>query len=130
MTSPIVELDENPLLVAQVANLRYVGVELDEKMEMTPLGIPVSLRPFFQEYNLEKIDPEKATFTVIERTLSWGDRRELRWLFQRYTREQMTEVVRDAGWRLIPRYRFFYWLNVFEIVEYRQSDYQRIWPHH
>ena len=106
------------------------NVGLDENMEMTPLGIPVSLSPFFQEYDLEKIDPETATFTVIERTLSWGSRRELHWLFRRYTREQMAEVVRDAGWQLIPRYRFFYWLNVFEIVEYRKSDYQRIWPHH
>lgn len=110
--------------------MSYSAIDLEEKMEMTPLGIPTSLRPFFQEYDLEKIDPNTAAFTVIERTLSWGNRRELRWLFRLYTREQMAEVVCDAGWRFIPRYRFFYWVNVFEIAEYRQSDYQRIWPHH
>jgi hypothetical protein len=110
--------------------MRFSAVDSDGKMQMTPLGIPVSLRPFFQEYDLEKIDPETAAFTVIERTLSWGDRRELRWLFRRYTREQMAAVVRDAGWRLISRYRFFYWLNVFEITEYRKTNYQRIWAHH
>ena len=105
------------------------AVDLDEPLALTPRGIPISLRPFFQEYELERLDPEADAFTVIERALSWGDRRELRWLFRRYPREQIAEVVGFAGWWLIPRQRFYYWLNIFEITDYRRSDYQRIWPH-
>jgi hypothetical protein len=52
----------------------------EPSLELTPAGIPVSLRPFFQEYLLEDLDPEHSAFTVIERTLAWGDRRELQWL--------------------------------------------------
>jgi hypothetical protein len=55
----------------------------DDEMERTPAGIPVSLRPFFQEYVLEDLDPERSAFTVIERTLAWGEVPELRWLCAR-----------------------------------------------
>jgi len=104
--------------------------EIDQEVgEMTPNGIPVSLRPFFQDYTLEDIDPNVDAFTVIERTLSWGSRRELRWLFHLYSREQIAEMVSYSGWWLIPQRRFYYWLNVLNIYEYRKSDYQRIWPH-
>ena len=52
---------------------------IDEELgEMTPNGIPVSLRPFFQEYTLENLAPQTDSFTIIERTLSRGSRRELR----------------------------------------------------
>ena len=101
----------------------------DEPLALTPRGLPLSLRPFFQEYELERLDPAAAAFTVIERTLSWGDRRELRWLFRRYPRDQIAEVVSFAGWWLMPRHRFYYWLNILAITTYRKSDYQRIWPH-
>ena len=102
---------------------------LDIPLEMTPRGLPVSLRPFFQEHTFEDIDPDTDAFTVIERTLSWGNRRELWWLFRRYSRAQVAEVVRFAGWWCIPRRRFYYWLNILGITEYRKSDYHRLWPH-
>jgi hypothetical protein len=104
--------------------------EIDPDLgEMTPNGIPVSLRPFFQDYALEDIDPKVDAFTVIERTLSRGNRRELRWLFYLYPREQIAEMVSYSGWWFIPRHRFYYWCNILNIVEYRKSDYQRLWPH-
>ncbi len=30
---------------------------VEDELERTPAGIPVSLRPFFQEYSLEDLDP-------------------------------------------------------------------------
>ena len=59
----------------------------DAQLKRTPAGIPVSLRPFFQEYQLEDLDPERSAFTVIERTLAWGEVPELRWLFGQYGEE-------------------------------------------
>lgn len=97
-------------------------------MTVIEAGIPLSLRPFFQDYRLDDIDPARDSFTVIERTLAWGDRRELRWLFSRYSRGEIREFVRSAGWWRLPRHRFLYWLNVLEISEFRTSGYQRIWP--
>ena len=96
-------------------------------LEFTPKGIPTSLRPWFQEYRLEDLDSEASAFTVIERTLAWGDIAELRWLFSRYERERLAEWVRRYGWFYIPRQRFKYWLCYFGIREYRHRE--RIWPH-
>ena len=99
----------------------------DDTLELTPAGIPVSLRPFFQEYVLENLDPERSAFTVIERTLAWGRLPELHWLFTRYEQERLAEWVRRAGWYCLPRQRLKYWLCFFEITDYRRGE--RIWPH-
>ena len=99
----------------------------DSGLKLTQAGIPVSLRPFFQEYALEDLDPEHNAFTVIERTLAWGDLPELRWLFARYGPERLSEWVRQAGWYCLPRRRFKYWLCFFELTDYRHGE--RIWPH-
>ena len=93
----------------------------------TPAGIPVTLRPFFQEYVLEDLDPERSAFTVIERTLACGGVPELRWLFAYYRRERLAKWVRQAGWRCLPRRRFKYWVSYFQLADYRRGE--RIWPH-
>ena len=57
-----------------VANSASETALFDDDLPLTPNGIPISLRPCFQEYTLEKLDPERDAFTVIERTLARGDR--------------------------------------------------------
>jgi hypothetical protein len=103
----------------------------EEELAFTPKGIPVSLRPCFQEYRLEELDPERDAFTIIERTLALGDRREVRWLFHRYGRERLIEWVRQAGWRLLSRRRFRLWANYFGIHEHLSNLPRRrgVWPH-
>ena len=96
-------------------------------LEQTPAGIPVTLRPFFQEYVLEDLDPERSAFTVIERTLAWGDRQELRWLFAHYGPARLAAWVRQAGWRCLPRRRLIFWLRFFDLADYHQGE--RVWPH-
>lgn len=102
---------------------------MTEALEFTPAGVPRSLRPFFQDCELEQVDPDAHAFTVIERTLAWGNRAELRWLFRRYPYARLAEFVRQAGWWRLPHPRFLFWLNFFQITDYRKSDYRRIWPH-
>ena len=98
---------------------------LDDTLELTPAGIPVSLRPFFQEYMLENLDPERSAFTVIERTLAWGRLPELRWLFARYEQEPLAPY--RAKIDNLSRQRLKYWLCFFEITDYHRGE--RLWPH-
>ncbi|MBI4673794.1 MAG: hypothetical protein HY741_19270 [Chloroflexi bacterium] len=100
---------------------------LDQPLEFTPNGIPVSLRPFFQEYVLEKLDPERDAFTVIERTLAWGDVRELHWLFQRFDSARLKAFVEKYGARLLPRRRARFWALFFQVPYAPRKD--RIWKH-
>jgi hypothetical protein len=59
--------------------------------------IPTTLAPFFQEYDLAALDPQKDAHTIIERALQFADRAELRWLFDVYGQEQITAWVREFG---------------------------------
>jgi len=96
-------------------------------MEFTPKGIPTSLRPFFQEYVLEDIDPDKHPFTVIERTLEWGNREEVHWLFARYGRERLADWVRQAGWRCLSRHTLHLWKPYFSLPE--SPERRNAWPY-
>lgn len=100
---------------------------LDLPLEFTPNGIPVSLRPYFQEYDLEKLDPERDAFTIIERTLARGDLRELQWLFQRFDSERVRAFVEKYGVSRLPRRRAKLWTLVFQVPYEPRQD--RIWKH-
>jgi hypothetical protein len=100
---------------------------IESTAERTPAGIPVSLRPFFQEYVLEDLDPERSAPTVIERTLAWGNVPELRWLFSRYGKSRLADWVRQNGWRFLPRRRLKFWLVYFGLNDCHSGE--RIWPH-
>jgi hypothetical protein len=82
-------------------------------MEVPPYtarGIPRSLAPFFQEYNLDDLDPDQAMATIIERTLRYGNRAELRWLFGRYSEATIAEWVRRWGRFGLPEPHLTFWL--------------------
>ncbi|MCR4406915.1 MAG: hypothetical protein NUW24_08335 [Anaerolineae bacterium] len=105
------------------------GVALAEsELVLTPNGIPVSLRPYFQEYTLEKLDAERDAFTIIERTLAFGCQPEVRWLFARYGRERVREWVRQAGSALLSRRRFRLWVNYLDIRDYHRRRHGA-WPY-
>jgi hypothetical protein len=78
--------------------------------------IPPSLSPFFQEYDLARLNLEKASFTIIERTLQFGNRSELRWLFSIYTRKQIADWVRQYGKDRLPQPHRTFWQIILEVV--------------
>ena len=105
-----------------------MSVELqDEPLEFTEKGIPISLRPYFQEYVLEKLDVRDSAFTVMERALAWGTISELRWLFREYGYLRLEEFVEKYGARLLPRRRYKLWITYFGLPDTRKPD--RIWQH-
>lgn len=92
--------------------------------------IPQTLKPFFQEYTFENLDAELHAELVIERALAWGNRAELRWLFERYGRERVTEWVKRKGTRLLPRRQMASWKVILEIPESEIVQTRRgIWPY-
>jgi hypothetical protein len=97
------------------------------EMELTAKGIPRALQFAFQEYDIEKLDPHEHAFTVIERTLAFGNREELRWLFSRYGAQQLTAWVQEWGWRLLPRRRLVFW-SIFFVLDNLPRR-QGVWPH-
>ncbi|MBV6451750.1 MAG: hypothetical protein MHPDNHAH_02497 [Anaerolineales bacterium] len=80
-------------------------------------SIPPTLAPFFQEYEFAKLAPGTAAPLIIERTLQFGSRAEIRWLFTQYTRPQITEWFRKYAKERLPNPHRAFWRIVLEIQE-------------
>lgn len=80
-------------------------------------SIPSTLAPFFQEYDFEKLDPETAAPLIIERTLQFGNRAEIHWLFTQYTRAQITDWFRKYAKARLPNPHNTFWRIILEIKE-------------
>jgi len=72
-------------------------------------AIPSSLAPFFQEYSLEELDLERSAATIIERTLQFGNRAELRWLFDNYSLTRVSKWVQRWGDMALPEPHLTFW---------------------
>jgi hypothetical protein len=96
-------------------------------MSQAPTGVPDTLRFAFQEYELEKLDPDEHAFTIIERTLTYGNKAELHWLFAYYGREQLVNWLEHGGWRTLPRRRLLLWTTYFNLKPFPQR--RGVWPH-
>jgi hypothetical protein len=96
-------------------------------MELTKSGIPASLRFAFQEYDLEQLDLAADAFIIIERTLAYGSRAEVRWLFANYGRQKLLDWLTGGGWRTLPRLRRQLWATYFELDPFPTQ--RGIWPH-
>jgi hypothetical protein len=81
-------------------------------MQFNP--IPHSLAPFFQEYDPAILDLQRCASTIIERTLRFGNRAELRWLFATYPHHQIAEWVRRWGSQGLPEPDCTFWRLVLE----------------
>lgn len=79
--------------------------------------IPLTLAPFFQEYDIARLNPKSDSHTIIERVLQFGNRAELRWLFNIYSHEQIRDWVKRFGNDRLPQPHRAFWQIVLEINE-------------
>lgn len=84
--------------------------------------IPASLAPFFQEYDLQALDLEVSSWTIIERTLQYGNRAELRWLFSCYPWEVIRAWVQRWGNQALPEPHLTFWRLLLELPEAEAGD--------
>jgi hypothetical protein len=82
---------------------------MDTDTQLNASEIPRSLTPFFPEYSLHSLDLEKAAGTIIERTLQFGNREEIRWLFGVYSIERITGWVKNWGMLALPEPHLTFW---------------------
>ena len=60
--------------------------------------IPKTTAPYFQEYDFSTLDIGKDAELIMGRTLEFGTREELKWLFKTYGSQKIKEFVSDAKW--------------------------------
>jgi len=76
------------------------------------VSIPESALLFFQEYDPGHLDPERDGDLVIERTLAYGNREEVRWLLAQYGLPRVQDWLSESGLRRLPRRRYRLWSNL------------------
>jgi hypothetical protein len=79
------------------------------------LPIPSTLAPFFQEYDLAKLNPKRDSHTIIERVLQFGNHTEIRWLFKTYSEKEIANWVRQFGRDKLPQPHRVFWQVVLEV---------------
>ncbi len=92
-------------------------------------SIPETAAPFFQEYNFSNLDVQKHAALIIERILAYGNRSEIRWLFDTYGTETVRSWVEQNGERLLPRRRLELWRTLLDIPIHRVAERRQIWPY-
>lgn len=80
-------------------------------------SIPPSLAPFFQEYDLAQLDLERSAATIIERSLQFGNRAEIRWLFSYYSKEQIRGWIHRWGDDALPEPHLTFWQMVLDLQD-------------
>jgi hypothetical protein len=86
-----------------------------QPVDFTEMTIPPTLAPFFQEYDIVSLNLQSAAPLIFERTLQYGDRAELHWLFAQYPRQQIRDWVRRLGKERLPHPHLDFWQIVLEI---------------
>ena len=67
---------------------------------MHSLSLPISLQPYFQEYDLAALRLRRDANLIIQRTLEFGTWDEIRWLFQVYSRSTNSAFLAGT-WRAL-----------------------------
>lgn len=80
-------------------------------------GVPASLSPFFQEYELDQLDLQRSSATIIERILQYGNREEIRWLFSSYPPQRIRHWVQRWGKLALPEPHLTFWSLVLDLPE-------------
>ncbi len=96
---------------------------------MVMINIPPTTRSFFQEYAFEKLDPTQHRDLIIERLFSYGNREEIRWLYQTYGQDKLRDWVGEMGARRLSRLRYNLWCVIFKLQPDLEVLKKRIWPH-
>jgi hypothetical protein len=91
-------------------------------------SIPETALSFFQEYDFERLDPERDGDLVIERLLAYGNRDEVHWLLKHYGQCRVQQWLSEAGTRRLPGRRYRLWCVLLDVAESLREP-APIWPY-
>jgi hypothetical protein len=95
--------------------------------------IPRGLKPYFQEYDIAKLDIVHDANLIIQRTLEFGTWEEIRWLFETYRSKRIRLFLREHGERWLKPVTFNYWRKLLGIRRWKKSPFPtprgELWKH-
>ena len=91
-------------------------------------SIPETTKPFFQEYESERLNLERDGDLIIERILAYGNRDEVRRLLRYYGEDKVRRLLSESGTRRLPRRRYKLWRVLLNVAE-SQRESNSVWPY-
>ena len=95
--------------------------------------IPIGLKPYFQEYDLDDLELVRDANLIIQRTLDFGTWDEIRWLFGLYGVKRIRLFLREHGARWLKPSSFNYWRKLLAMRKWKQNDFPtakgELWKH-
>ena len=104
-------------------------------MHSTPRShqIPIGLKPYFQEYDIAKLNITRDANLIIQRVLEFGTWDEIRWLFEIYRSKRIRLFLRTYGERWLKPVTFHYWRKLLGIRRWKKSPFPtakgELWSH-
>lgn len=83
--------------------------------------IPAGLKPYFHEYDAERLSFEQDANLIIQRTLEFGTWEEVRWLIGVYGARRIRLFLRQHGVRWLSPVVFGYWRKLMGIRKWQVS---------
>lgn len=95
------------------------------------MPIPISMKPYFQEYDLEDLRLQRDADLIIQRTLEFGNWDELRWLFRAFHRRRIQRFLRQHGERWLTPVTFNYWRKLLSVRRWQSAPFGKgeLWTH-
>jgi hypothetical protein len=95
--------------------------------------IPHGLKPYFQEYDIARLDITRDANLIIQRVLEFGTWDEIRWLFKTYRSKRIRLFLRQHGDRWLKPVTFTYWRKLLGIRRWKKSPFstvtRELWNH-
>jgi hypothetical protein len=85
--------------------------------------IPSSLKPYFQEYDLQDLRIHRDADLIIQRILEFGTWDDIRWLFQAYPPKRIRRFLRLHGERWLRPVTFNYWRKLLHIRRWQHAPF-------
>ncbi|MEO7839380.1 MAG: hypothetical protein ABIU06_08530, partial [Anaerolineales bacterium] len=93
----------------------------------------IGLKPYFQEYDIARLDIARDANLIIQRVLEFGTWEEIRWLFETYRSKRIRLFLRGYGERWLKPVTFNYWRKLLNIRRWRKSPFPtskgELWNH-
>jgi len=95
--------------------------------------IPAALKPYFQEYDIARLDVTRDANLIIQRVLEFGTWEEIRWLFEMYRSKRIRLYLRKYGERGLKPVTFNYWCKLLDVRRRKRSPFPatsgELWNH-
>jgi len=91
--------------------------------------IPSSFQPFLWSKSIDKLDRERDKIYIIHQILSYGDLKELKWLFRIYSRKEVREVFTKYPKKIYQPSVFYFikdFILGFKNRRLKEEDYVKI----